>query len=137
MKKIILIVCAFLIINTASQAGTCEGGQEFYGAENGHTYCRAKTGMTWWAAFAWCERQERHLASLQEACLDWQGASGDISCPNMKVDKDVNGNNIIWTNSAWLANPVNGVPYYGRLISINGKIEGNNRNMSYYTAICY
>ena len=67
-----------------SFAGTCNGGVEFQGAVNGHTYCRSSTTMTWWATIGWCKKQGRELASMDQLC-DWKNVTGDTSCPNMKV----------------------------------------------------
>ena len=76
---------------------TCDGGKCFEGAVNGHEYCRSSTGMTWWAAFAWCEKQKRTLATMQQACVDWYGATGTTACPNMAGTQGD-----IW---GWTANP--------------------------------
>jgi hypothetical protein len=85
MKKILftLLIC-MSIFAKPSFAGTCNGGEEFKGVVNGHTYCRSQAQMTWWAAIAWCKKQGRELASMDQLC-DWKNVAGDTSCPNMKV----------------------------------------------------
>ena len=107
MKKMILTLTLTTVLATtgakAQQVRTCVGGTEFQGAVNGHYYCKGPA-MTWWAAFAWCQKQGRHLASLDEACADWRNDTSDVHCPNMKVAKDINGTNM--TGSwMWTANP--------------------------------
>ena len=104
MKKMILalmLTTALATVAKAQQVRTCVGGTEFQGAINGHYYCRGPA-MTWWAAFAWCQKQGRHLASLDEACGDWRNNDTiDGKCLNMKVSKDISGANMssgwIWT----------------------------------------
>ena len=103
MKKLLLMSVITLMLGATSAYAKCEGGVEFQGAINGHTYCRSSTGMTWWAAFAWCEFQGRELATMEQMCPNWGGgATVNDVCPNMKeVGKDIWG---------WSANP-NGSSY--------------------------
>ena len=105
---------------------TCDGGKCFKGAVNEHEYCRSSTGMPWWAAFQWCQEQGRHLVTLQEACVDWMGATGDNACPNLKV-----GDNIY----IWTANPNGSSSAYNVNLSsggVNLSIRANN-----YCALCF
>ena len=107
MKKTILtliLTTALAATTEAQQVRTCEGGQEFQGAENGHYYCASSPLMTWWAAFAWCQKQGRHLASLDEACAGFMNATGGVACPNMKVAKTISGTSLS-TSYKWTANP--------------------------------
>ena len=99
MKKTILAILMAMMTTTAFAEGKCEGGYVFEGVIDGHEYCISKaTAMTWWAAFAWCQQQGRHLASLQEACEGWHGARGDAVCGNL-IKSDVTAKN------CWAANP--------------------------------
>ena len=138
MKKIILALILTTAIATtgaqAQQVRTCVGGTEFQGAVNGHYYCRGPA-MTWWAAFAWCQKQGRHLASLQEACVDYYGATGESACPNMKVSTAVNGTNM---SSAWMwtANP-NGSKLAYFVNSGTGNVNTYLYRYGTYQALCY
>lgn len=126
MKKILLILLITLsvgIFAKPSVAGTCNGGVEFEGAVNKHTYCHSSTGMTWWAAFAWCKKQGRELASMEQLCVDWAGATGNTACPNMVVGKDIWGwsANPSGSSSAFSVNLSSGNFNYGNLsYRING-----------------
>ena len=91
MKKLLLMSVITLMLGATSAYAKCEGGEEFQGAINGHTYCISSTSMTWWAAFAWCEFQGRELVSMDQLCPNWGGASGRDICPNMKLDSDKYG----------------------------------------------
>ena len=108
-------------------AGTCEGGEEFQGAINGHTYCRSSTTMSWWAAFGWCKKQGRKLASMNQLCIDWAGGSGNNLCPNMAVS----------TNSytIWSSNPHINIQAIVVFLS-SGTISVNNRSGGAF-AVCY
>ena len=76
--------------------------------------------------FAWCKYQNRELATLSEACIDWYGATGANACPNLKVGKDQ------WV---WTADP-NGSSNAFNVNLSSGNINNNNRNNNYY-ALCY
>ena len=131
MKKMVfvLLVCFCIVIFVKpSVAGTCKGGKEFQGAVNGHTYCRSGSGMTWWAAFAWCKKQGRELASIDQLCDSWNGAIGSDICSNMKVDQSG-----YW---GWSANPIGSSrAYYFNLTS--GQYDTGNSRATKYYAICY
>ena len=131
MKKL-LFVLSFIIASTSAFAeAKCEGGDPFEGVIDGHEYCISKEGMTWWAAFAWCQQQGRHLASLQEACGDLYGAWGAAACGNL-VKSDV-------TNKrCWTANPYNSIVAYD-VNAGTGEVSYNaslGRTAGYY-ALCY
>ena len=83
MKKTILAILMAMLATSAYAEGKCEGGDPFEGANDGHEYCISQKTMTWWAAFAWCQHQGRHLVSLQEVCEGWHGATGDGACGNL------------------------------------------------------
>lgn len=132
MKKILLttIICALLgCTSMPAIAGKCEGGTEFQGTINGHTYCYSKAQMTWWAAVMWCKKQGRELATLDQACASWNGSTGSSSCPNIKTTN-------LYTY-LWTANPSSGDWIYV-IHNSNGEILGTNisRHFSYH-ALCY
>ena len=129
MKKflfILLITISVGIFAKPSFAGTCEGGVEFDGAVNGHTYCRSSTGMTWWATIAWCKKQGRELASMDQLC-NWGGATGAAAFPNMKVGKDLWG---------WSANPNGSSTAFSVNLSSGNFNGGYPRNDTFY-AVCF
>ena len=129
MKKIFgaLLICLSLVVFVKpSVAGTCNGGVEFQGVENNHTYCRSSTGMTWWAAIAWCKKQGRELASMDQLC-DWKNTAGDTSCPNMKINVDVHG---------WSSNPSSASAVFTAHLK-SGTQHGATRDVNYFYAICY
>ena len=128
MKKLLLMIVIALMLGTTSVYAKCEGGEEFQGAVNGHTYCRSSTGITWWAAFAWCEFQGRELATLEQLCPNWGGATG-AACPNMKVGKDLWG---------WSANPSgSSSAFYVNLSSGLVNANGSGRHFLNYRAVCF
>ena len=129
MKKTILAILMTMMTTTAFAEGKCEGGDPFEGVIDGHEYCISKAGMTWWAAFAWCQHQGRHLASLQEACEGWHGTTA--SCANL-IKPDVTAK---W---CWTANPSGSTTAY--LVNAGTGYINNGGNRSYatlYYAICY
>ena len=129
MKKILLIGIMSLIFNASSVEAKCEGGTVVRGILNNHEYCVSSTGMTWWSAFAWCEFQERHLATLTETCIEWNGVNAStMTCPNLtEVD----------TKRVWSANfnmNHNGLAIY----LSTGQIKDNHtRADSSLSALCY
>ena len=131
MKKILcaLLICVSLtIFAKPSVAGTCEGGSEFQGVLNGHTYCVSEAVMTWWAAFAWCKKQDRKLASMNQLCPGWAGATGDGVCPNMTGgDQYVVG---------WSSNPSGASAAFFVNLSIGHVSNVHYRSIN-YRAICY
>ena len=142
MKRIILtLILTTALVATdakAQQVRTCVGGTEFQGTENKHYYCRGPA-MTWWAAFAWCQKQNRHLASLDEACADWRNDTSDIQCPNMKVSTDINGMNMA-SATMWTATPA-GVQWAYQVISGSGSFYGvrdpHGKRSYSNRALCY
>ena len=128
MKKIlyVLMICLSLVITKPLLAGTCEGGEEFQGVVNGHTYCRSNSTMTWWAAFGWCKKQGRKLASINQLCPDYSG-DYDNACPNVNIGVDS------W---AWSSNPTTSTGAKGVKLNV-GTVNNINRNYIYSYAICY
>ena len=130
MKKILLttIICALLgCTSMPAIAGKCEGGTEFQGTVNGHTYCRGHNTITWWAAVMWCKKQGRELATLDQACANWSNTSGESSCPNMKLGGGQGGH--------WLMSPHSSHESY--VLNLNaGSVAAHARNNHFFT-LCY
>ena len=131
MKKTILAILMAILATSAYAEGKCEGGDPFEGANDGHEYCISTTTMSWWSAFAWCQHQGRHLASLQEVCEGWHGATGDAACGNLVKAGGPN-------KGCWTANPSGS----NRAYYVNagtGTINGDYyRNITTnYAALCY
>ena len=132
MKKIlcVLMICLSLVITKPLLAGTCEGGTEFQGVVNGHTYCRSKVTMSWWSAFSWCKKQGRKLASLQQLCINWDGGTATGLCHNMKGEE---------TSVMWSSNPKDASSAF-YVSSPSGNINHGNRLScygNYAYAVCY
>ena len=126
MKKILLIVMMIFVLGSVSAQAKCDGGEPIKGA-NTHEYCLSSKGMTWWSAHVWCEKQGRKLVTMNEACIDWHGSTGDF-CPNLKVGKER------WV---WTANPYGSDGAFHVNLSF-GRIQnaGSRINTSHY-ALCY
>lgn len=90
MRKLLVIIVVYLtlILSTVPVRAKCDGGETIQGVANHHSYCKSTTGMTWWAAFAWCKYQGRELATMLEAFPNTYGAIGNGACPNLMVDKN-------------------------------------------------
>ena len=81
LLKILAITAVAFNINT-THAATCNNGFLITGA-NEHEYCVSDIEeMNWWSAYTWCEAQGRHLATIYEACPDWDGSIGQGKCTN-------------------------------------------------------
>ena len=88
MKKLLFILILSITIPSLTYA-KCDGGVETKG-KNGHDYCISDQKMNWWSAFAWCKANERHLATLDEAC---NNQSWSNNCQNLAVGLNKGG----WT----------------------------------------
>lgn len=130
MNKVVLFasVCAICAcFSVSASAGTCNGGVVIEGVQNKHEYCRSTTEMLWWAAFQWCQEQGRHLVTIQEACVDWMGATGNNACPNLMIGE----NRRIWT-----ANPTGSSHASSIGLSSGDVYSYGNRNGNYH-ALCF
>ena len=130
MKKTILAILMTMVATSAFAEAKCEGGIPFEGVIDGHEYCISTTTMTWWAAFAWCQRQGRHLPSLQEVCEGWHGASGQALCGNMIKSG-------VTAKTCWVANPFSSI--YSYIVSAGaGHIYGSGYlRIGPNYALCY
>ena len=130
MKKTVLAILMAMMATSAFAEGKCEGGDPFEGANDGHEYCISQKTMTWWAAFAWCQHQGRHLASMQEACKGWTGAMGNALCGNMIKSG-------VTDKICWVANSHGSTNAY-YVHAGTGNISGTYRDRNYATsALCY
>ena len=127
MRKLLFIGMLSLFVGglTTPAFAKCDGGETVKGVLNEHIYCRSKTGMTWWAAFAWCKYQNRELATLSEACPDWHSEN---ACPNLMVDTDV------W---AWTADSNGSSNAFGVKLSSGTFNSGLTRDYIHGLALCY
>ena len=128
MKKTILAILMAIVATSAFAEGKCKGGDPFEGVNDGHEYCISKATMTWWAAFAWCQRQGRHLASLKEVCEGWHGATENADCGNLVKSGDPNK----W---CWTATPHGSTNAY-RVNAGFGNINSYGRDPGNF-ALCY
>ncbi|MGN1091520.1 MAG: hypothetical protein ACI4RJ_03435 [Alphaproteobacteria bacterium] len=128
MKKTILAILMTMLATSAFAEAKCEGGDPFEGVNDGHEYCISKKTMTWWAAFVWCQQQGRHLASLQEACEGWYGATGTAACGNLVKSG-------VTAKDCWTAYPYDSTRAYA-VGAGTGNIFNYTRNYAFY-AICY
>ena len=116
MKKIFLnlIVIASLCLGTTVTFAKCEKGTEITGTINNHKYCKSNIATNWWTAFAWCKYQGRELATLEQACPNWQDAGGStLFCNNLK--------NAFENSYIWTANPSQSDYVY--IVSASGNIS--------------
>ena len=124
------IVTCFLTIGSAANAATCEGGSLITGA-NGHEYCQSNNTTNWWSAFTWCEAQGRHLATVYEACPEWDGATGQSKCMNMSANPTR-----CTTYRAWSATANGSVNAFAIGTYSCRQVETFNRNQT-WNALCY
>ena len=75
----ILAIAAVAFNVAQAHAESCEGGTLQTG-DNGHVFCQSNNSMNWWSAYAWCEAQGRHLATMYEISPIWDGSTGDGKC---------------------------------------------------------
>jgi len=121
MKSILL---TSLLLMAAPVLADCEGGTEASGVNNHHTYCVSDIRMNWWSAHSWCRANNRHLATLEEACHPEMA-----SCSNLKQIADV--------DDVWLATPNRGSYAYHVVIS-SGVLYGYGHGRSTaHHALCY
>ena len=124
-KLLTLAVITAVVFNIAqARAETCESGKLVTG-NNGHAYCQSKYQMNWWSAYAWCEAQGRHLASMYELCPDWDGSKGGDKCANTKDGFDGLG----WTKTAFQQN-------YAFTVYPSGTVDADGRTYGRF-AFCY
>ncbi len=73
MKILNILTIAAITLNVGIVQAACEGGTLTTGP-SGHEFCISTKGMNWWSAYAWCEANGRHFASIYELCPTWDGS---------------------------------------------------------------
>ncbi len=121
------IVAGILTIGSAANAATCEGGTLATG-ENGHEYCRSNLRMNWWSAYAWCEANGRHMASMYEICPDWDGSTGENKCTNYNSQLKSG----LWTSTPYQADKAFKITEWRKSVGLDNRTDSSN-----YYALCY
>ena len=131
MQKIILLICAVLMISTVANA--C-GGITITG-KSGKSYCLSKFTMNWYTAYAWCKDQSMDLIELGTTCGTNVG-----TCSELALSSDEQNNikekgitiDLVWTNTSNSAS----YAYYVNLSSGNFyNLKARSVNGDY--ALCY
>ena len=76
MKKLFLTMCLTALLSTPAIAA-CDGGTW---SDDGK-FCISNIFINWWSAANWCKANGMHLATMYEACPDWDGNEGTMICP--------------------------------------------------------
>ena len=96
----IMAIAALTFNVNAAKAETCaDGAGTVITGKNGHNYCYSNQSMNWWSAYAWCEAQGRHLASMYEACPTWDGSKGGYGESAAKCPNIIGANILKWTST--------------------------------------
>ena len=77
MKKLFLTICLTAMLSTPAIAA-CDGGTEY--TVDGDTFCMSDINLNWWSAANWCKANGMHLATMYEACPDWNGTKTAYVC---------------------------------------------------------
>jgi len=97
---------------------------------NGETYCLSDGVVYWWSAFLWCQRNNRELVSVDEACpgaaTEEKNQAG--ACPNLQGR--LSGSSGWW---AWTATKI---PAAVLAVTSNGEIPHSTRTASGKRALC-
>ena len=120
MKKILLATVMAIVMTTSAHAA-CEGGT----LSDDGKFCISNIRLNWWSAANWCKANGRHLATMYEACPDWNGNTVEGNCP-------VIASSI--SRSAWTAT-ARGSDYAFNIYPSNGQVNYNNR-YSELLALC-
>ena len=128
MKILTALTIAAIALNVSGAlAETCEGGSLATG-ENGHEYCRSNLRMNWWSAYAWCEANSRHMASMYEICPDWDGSTGENKCTNYNSQLE----NGLWTSTPYQADKAFKITEWRKSVGLDNRTDSSN-----YYALCY
>ncbi len=126
MKKILLatIVAAFM---ATSAHAACEGGT----LSDDGKFCISNISLNWWSAANWCKANGMHLATMYEACPNWDGNIGtSVNCDTIKSDIST----FAWTSTA------RGDTTAYTLYLNDGRVDGsnswNNRHSTRPLALC-
>ncbi len=126
MKKVILSLCILALcdgtVYAACNGGTMRGG-----------FCVSNVKMNWWSAAAWCQANGSSLATMYDACPDWDGNTGGGNRCGRIIDSS-------WSNYAWTSTASGSDSAYHVHLS-NGLVSNDfGRNDTYsnsYGACCY
>ncbi len=122
MKKLFLTICLTAMLSTPAIAA-CEGGTEASG------FCISRIQLNWWSAATWCKANGMHLATMYEACPDWDGTSGNgYPCP-------ISGSSIGSDEHAWTAT-VSGEGYAYFVNPVSGYVSTLSRSYPGAYALC-
>ena len=71
-------VCELILKMNPIDIAACEGGTEY--TVDGDTFCMSGIDLNWWSAANWCKANGMRLATMYEACPDWNGNTGSGNC---------------------------------------------------------
>ncbi len=122
MKKIILSLCVLGLL-TGTAMAACNGGTMRGG------FCVSNVRMhNWWSAATWCQANGGSLATIYDACPDWDGNIGDAKCGRV-IDSS-------WGEAVWVSTVSGTSNAY--FVYLGGGLIGNRdtRAAPYYHALC-
>ena len=134
MKILTILTIAAIAVNiNVANADTCtDSSGAILTGVNEHNYCLGTKDMNWWTAYAWCEGQGRHLATMYELCPDWDGSTGTYKCANISVPEYSSNSNIAF----WSSTASGDRRGFYAFATQGGRIDTDVRN-SVRKAICY
>ena len=122
MKKLFLTICLTAMLSGSAFAA-CNGGTEASG------FCISSIQLNWWSAANWCRANGMHLATMYEACPDWDGTSGSgYPCP-------ISGSSIGSSDHAWTAT-ASGDGYAYFVNPVSGYVSTLSRSYPGAYALC-
>ena len=120
MKKILLATVMAIVMTTSAHAA-CEGGT----LSDDGKFCISNIRLNWWSASNWCKANGRHLATMYEACPDWDGNTGGSTgsgiCPVIASSisdhvstATASGSSLVFTiaSDGYVAKSPRGTPYH-------------------------
>ncbi|MBR5130267.1 MAG: hypothetical protein IKV03_03495 [Alphaproteobacteria bacterium] len=95
MRKILLL-CSILmmpsvVIAQDTTTETCADGAGIVikGLVSGHKYCKSKSDLNWWNAYAWCDAIGMQMVEASDCyCSDTTADCADKKCPEFAIDTD-------------------------------------------------
>ncbi|MBQ9738164.1 MAG: hypothetical protein IJV75_01440 [Alphaproteobacteria bacterium] len=140
MQKI-LILCSVLMMSSSvfaqeTPAETCADGAGvvIIGDITGHKYCRSKTALNWWNAYAWCDAIGMQMVdALDCKCSELTADCANKQCPEFTSQSDTT-----WTGWTTKTNETAGEMY----TIAKGKLEPSNyghfkrSHSSWVSALC-
>ena len=131
MQKIILLICAVLMISTVANA--CSGIT--ITGKSGKTYCLSKFAMNWYTAYAWCKDQKMELIDVGITC-----GSNIGGCTELALSSDEknhikeNGGTVDWV---WTNTSASSEKSYLINLSANSISGSYTTRASRFYALCY